>query len=285
MARQLRREGWVRKVLQKRDLAGIVGTAFAAGAGAYHTLRMNHEEGGQPLADLNKVKAGAAAMGIADRILHQHLERIERDGFIVNATDDLYLTQMPTRVQKAVAKYVQNDPLLPTWKIVSVEQELPEHGGARPDLIVRDDLGLAVVDLKSKVELRQQWKAKTVADYQNHDQMFHYAWAVGEAYGEPVQRYYIALVVFEPTFSVELLPNEINQETLSVWLQGRRRVWDLMAQEDRGDAVPFMSDKHADNFGRCDYEEACFRWHYDTELMKNTYLNTKDVQEVQEEAA
>lgn len=274
MLRALRREGWVPRNAKKKDLSAIVGQAFAAGVATYNTIRKAYEEGGGDASTLNTTSAASAATGVANGIMHQQLREIERLGLTISAMDDSYLTQMPDMIKRAVTKYVMSDPLPATWRIVDVEREFPEHGPARPDLIVRDEFGLAVVDYKTKVTLQTQYKAKTVAEYLNHDQMHHYAWSGEEVYGEPVQRYHIALCVFTPSFNAELISQEINPETLKLWLTGRRRVWARMAEDDLG--TPALAANHSDNFGQCEYYAACFRHRLDPELMRHDYVNTKE---------
>lgn len=275
MYRALRREGWVSKYAKKKDLAAIIGTSFAAGVGVYNNLRKEHE---QQALSLDKKAATLAAMGSAFSVLQQQMDQLEASNRIIDLpfNDSMYLQQMRDRVGKGVTNYIKNEPIPPTWRIVDVEREFPEHGKARPDLVVRDDLGLAVVDYKTKVELKAFYVAKTLQEYQNSHQQYHYAWAGEQIYGEPIHRYYIALTIFEP-WSVHLVPYEVQPEALALWQQSSAQVWDFMAREDAGETKPFLSDRHADNFGQCDYYNACFKWRYDPELMKQDYINLKEL--------
>jgi hypothetical protein len=199
------------------------------------------------------------------------MEKLEASGRILQMDDDAYITAMRDRIGKGLSKFIQNEPIPAAWRVVDVERAFPDHGNARPDLIVRDDLGLAVVDWKTKVELKTFYKSKTLQEYTNSFQQYHYAWAGGEVYGELVHRYYIGLVMIEP-FAVELVPYEINPETLELWKQSSGQVWADMAGEDRGERLPWLSDKHADNFGQCDYYDACFNYRFDEELMRQKYV-------------
>ncbi len=275
MLRALRRQGWVPRTAKKKDVSAIIGQAFAAGVGTYNNLRKAHEEGGGDVTTLDKARAAAASVGIAKGVMHQHFREIERLGLVIPATEDSYFNDAPRYIETAVNKYCLNDPLPSTWRIVDVEREFSEHGPCRPDLIVRDNFGLAVVDYKSKVTLLEKYRAKTEQEYLNHDQMHHYAWAGEEVYSEPIQRYHIALAVITPTFRCNLVSQEINPETLKLWLQGRRKVWKRMAEDD-ADGQPALAADHSDKFGQCDYYAACFRYRLDPELMKRDYINTKE---------
>jgi hypothetical protein len=279
MMRAIRRQGWIAKTAKKKDLAAIVGQSFAAGVGTYNNLRKEHEAGGGVVTTLDKQRAAEACSGIALGVMHQHLREVERLGLVIAATEDGYLNDMPTMIRKAVQSYCLNDPLPASWRIVDVEREFPEHGPCRPDLMVRDDFGLAVVDYKSKVYLAPQYRSKTEMEYLNHDQMHHYAWSGEEVYGEPVQRYHIALSVFTPRFDAKLISQEINPETLKLWLTGRRKVWARMAEDD-ADGMPALAADHSDKFGQCEYYAACFRHRLDPELMKHDYINAKEAEVV-----
>lgn len=271
MMRALRAEGWVSKYAKKKDLAAIVGTCVAAGLGVYNNLRKEHEQQGTAL---DRKAASLAAMGSAFSVLEQQMEELRNSGRIIDV-EDLYVEQMRDRIGKGVTTYIAKEPIPPTWRIIDVERPFPDHGNARPDLVVRDDLGLAIVDWKSKVQLKEYYRNKTIQEYANSHQMYHYAWAGQEVYGESIGRYYIGLIVLEP-FSVELVPFPIHQEQLLMWEQSARQIWHYMAKEDRGESLPYMSPTHQDQFGPCEYTDACFKYRLDADLMRQGYINLKE---------
>lgn len=283
--RQLGQEGWTTKYLQKKDIAAAIGTGFAAGIGAWNEMRKNFEaaqgvdlrEIDATLQTLAQEEKGAAAMGVAKSVYEAHIQGYKDDGFDFSNVEEDYLDAAPTELSKAVARYCADDPIDQEWRIIAVEPVLAQHGNCRPDLVVRTPRGLAVVDYKTKVELKAQYRAKTIAEYRNSEQAFQYPWAVSEEFGEPCDEFTIALCVFRPRFSVELLPQVISPETLAVWLEGRKTVWNTMAAMDAGHMVPWMSDKHYDNFGQCPMYKACFDAKLDPDLMRAMgYVNVSE---------
>lgn len=283
MMRALRAEGWTPKFGGRKDWAAVLGKSFGAGVGVYNGLRREIEQGGgtMPARTLQaRLSLLGAAVGSADRVLNQEVAQLERIGMVVDPEGEEYLKVLSKRVKKAVTEYVTNDPIPDTWRIIEVEESLgPDAGNARPDFMVRDDMGLAVVDLKSKLTLKAEYRQKTINEYANGHQFLHYAHFGQIKYGEPIERYYIGLAVLEPRWAFELVPFPVHAETLRVWFQGSSRAWAAMEEEDKGDALPWMSDRHSDQFGQCPYYKACFVHHYDAGLMKQDYLLTERVTE------
>lgn len=285
MMRALRKEGWISKWGAKKDLAAIIGSSFAAGIGVYNNIRKSAQDGNTALpARTIEARASIAAscVDVAKAVMHQKLEMLEKIGLILGGSDDdeIYLQAMSKRIVNAVTNYVVSDPLPDTFKIVDVELNLgPEAGNARPDLVVRDNLGLAMVDYKTKVQLLARYEAKTKMEYGNTHQMLHYGHFGERHYGEPFGRYYIGLVVFEPRFHTEFVPYPYNTEVLATWARTSQSAWAIMEKEDKGEQVPWMSANHSDNFGQCPYYKACFTHHYDPELMKSDYVLVERVPE------
>lgn len=291
MKRALRREGWTPKATGKADWAGTMGSAFAAGVAIYNSTRREYEQGHTALptrwmsaktsqgAPAERVSMAEAAVGIATGVLHQRMAQWEELGLIVDSSDD-YIEKMGKRVGLAVTRYVMTDPIPDTWRIVEVESDLGEGAGyARPDLVARDELGLVVVDYKSKLKLMAEWRNKTMMEYANSHQQFHYAHFVGQKFNEEVLRYYIALAVFEPSFDCSLNPYPVNQEMLGLWHQSASVTWSRMADEDAGNVPPVLAAQHSDQYGQCPYYKACFVHNLDPALMAHDFKHIERVKE------
>lgn len=276
--RKLQVEGWRSKYLQKKDIAGAMGTAFSAGVGAWNNMRLESERGARAIHDalvaLSHQERGAAAMGVGASVFKQQIEDFTNAGFDFSNVDESYLESCPIEISRAIAKYCANDPIPSNYSIVAVEESLPNHGNCRPDLVIRTPRGLAVLDYKSKYELKAQYRAKTINEYKHTQQGFHYTWGIEETYGEPCNEFLIALCVFRPNFNVELFNHTLAPETRLVWKRGMESVWARMESEELDGATPWMSDRHSDNFGQCEMYDACFTHHYDPQLMKSKYINT-----------
>lgn len=285
MLRALGKAGWIPKVGAKRDIAATIGQAFAAGVGVYNNMRKDTQAFKRPMPERGgdeRVQWAAACVDVALQVAHRRLEEMERIGLQLSMTDAdaHYLQQVDPRIRKSVSNYVLNDPLPDEWEIVSVEESLGEEAGnSRPDLIVRDGDGLAVVDYKTKVELKAQYYYKTVGQYANSHQMLHYGHFASRKFGEDFAKYYIGLAIFEPKWRFDLLPYPYNPETMATWAGTVTGAWAQMEKEDNGEAAPWMAATHEDNFGQCPYYKACFTHHYDPALMLQDYLLVERVPE------
>lgn len=282
MMRALGKE-WVGKYAGKKDYAAVLGNGFAAGVGIYNNIRMEHERGAakMPQRDAQaRASIVQACTQSALAVMAERLKEMENLGLVLDDADG-YLDKLPARCTKAVTNYVVSDPMPDTWQVVGVEHAFgPEYGNSRPDVVVKDDTGLAIVDYKSKLQLRAEYRQKTLNEYANSHQMLHYGWAGQEIFGEPVHKYYIGLAVIEPRWAFDFVPYPIHPETLETWLTASKRVWELMeAEEGENGAVPWMSANHSDNFGQCPYYKACFVHHYDPDLMKQDYLHVERVKQ------
>jgi len=277
MLRALGKEGWRSKYARKVDLAGILGTAFAAGVGVWNNLRMAHERSGVPGplgASQSHVKA-CTDVGLA--VMRQRVQQIGKIGQILDSSsDEGYLDKMESRLEKALSNYILKDPIPDHWRLVGVEQDMgEEYGHCRPDLIAENETGLVVVDYKTKLILKAEYRQKTINEYANSHQMLHYGWAVGTNFGRPVHTYHIGIAVFEPRWTFDLLPYPVHPETLTIWEAGSRAAWSAMEKEDNLEYPPWLSDKHQDNFGQCIFYKACFVHHYDESLMAQDYIRVE----------
>lgn len=187
-----------------------------------------------------------------------------------------YYHSIESRLQRAVEKYLEADPLL-LYDVEDVELTLPNHGNARIDLGCRDKFGLMVVDYKFKLRLDSKYYDKEVAKYKNSWQQFHYSWAYGDHKGEEVTRYGICLVVGEPRFKVQLIEYPVHPESMEAWKKSSERIWRQMEHEDSGLSEPWMAAEHETKYGPCPYQAACFTHRWDMNLMlKEDYVLDKE---------
>jgi len=245
--------------LSKGDIAAIGGRGFAKGMEVYHNGT------GDP------IRAALAEVGKAK-------QDTTDKGRIVPQRELAYFTSIESRVEHATRKYVANDPIkILGFQVEDIELVLPDHGYARIDLGARDGYGLSVIDYKFKMRLEAKYYDQEVERYRNSWQQFHYTWAYSEHKGEPVDNYYICLVVAEPKFSARLHEYPAHPESMEMWKQSAERVWTQMEHEDAGLTQPWMAADHEDKFGPCPYQAACFTHRYDMNLMlQNDYVIVKD---------
>lgn len=236
--------------LGKGDIAAIGGRAFGKAMEVYHGN-----------AGVDPISTGV------DEVRKDKAE-ILRQGREVPDREMAYFSSLESRVEHSVRKYVLADPIKERgFTVEDVELPLTDHGYARIDLGVSDDMGLSVIDYKFKMNLDAKNYDREVNRYRNSWQQYHYAWAYGEHKGKPVNNYYICLVVAEPKFSAKLHEFPIHPETMEMWKESANRIWTQMEHEDAGLTQPWMAANHEDNFGPCPYAAACFTHRYDMNLM------------------
>lgn len=278
MMRALNKEGWVPRYMAKKDWSALLGQGFAAGVGIYNNLRAEWERAGAqaPQRDVNsRADLISACTDAAVKIVDQKVLDMYSIGIGMSSDDDeAYRSRMESRIRKSLSSYIATDPIPDTWRIVEAEKDFgPEYGNSRADLVARDENGaLVILDYKSKLTLKAEYRAKTIGEFANSSQQFHYAWAAGETYGEPVFKYFIGLAIMEPRWAFDLVPFPVSPESLAVWHQSALVIWADMEKEEAGERVPWLSPNHSDNFGQCAYYKACFVHHYDPALMAQDYV-------------
>jgi len=127
-----RTEGWRPRVLSKRDVAAIVGQAFAAGIAAHNQDRRDGFRFDMPEDSPASVATHEASVRI-DEILAA--------GCTVPAVLQADVDFAPTQAARAVERVCADDPIPADWTIVDVERPFPDHGNARPDLVCRGQGG------------------------------------------------------------------------------------------------------------------------------------------------
>lgn len=278
MMRALNKEGWVPKYVAKKDWAALLGQGFAAGVGIYNNFRAEWERGGAQAPKRDAASRGdliQVCQDAAIEIVSQKVRDMQASGLVLNSGDDAaYQDKLNGRIKKSLSSYIASDPIPDTWRIVEAEKDFGEEfGNARADLICLDaQAAYTIVDYKSKLALKAEYRQKTIQEYSNSHQQFHYAWACQESYRCVVPSYHIGLGVMEPRWAFDLIPFPIHPESLGAWLASAKVVWADMAREEAGDRVPWLSANHSDNFGQCVYYRACFVHHYDPSLMAADYV-------------
>jgi hypothetical protein len=275
--RAIRKLGWEPSRLGKPGLARLLGTAFAAGVGAYNTMRL---EGAVP-------DVGAAA-GIAQQVAKLALVDADERGMVTSEIDMAQRGRLVERAGSLVEKYAANDPIPPQWQLRHVELTLAEWGNARIDLGYENELGYGVLDYKSKLTLDPKWFDKEVNSYKYSEQRWFYPAAyedylrdqvvMGDTATPTVHRFDICLVILEPKFRTHLIPFIVNPTLQAEWLHDRETTWALMEMtEEDGILEPWMAAKHEDQYGPCEFQKYCFDFQGDPHLAaaSGQYVPTK----------
>ncbi len=154
-------------------------------------------------------------------------------------------------------------------KIEAVEKFF---GRIRPDLVGRDPAGkLMVVDHKVKVNLDDRYKEKELGAYDTSNQMFHYAWAVGQDFGEKVEQVAIHLIVLGPRAYTEMHLIQIDQRHLATWLESAALDWDDMHANERRQRFESCMGK----YGPCEFHAACHSYYGDESKFSALYIRRR----------
>lgn len=254
---------WSPRRLGKRELAAILGKGFHVGVAGYNAHRRGLGGG-------DGFKEYYADMAIQS--VRMELAQAKERGAYVLDSDKAQEAALEKRVATVVANYIKNDPIPEAWTVLDVERILPEWGNCIIDLAMDTPMGPVVIDYKCKLSLDAKWLDKEIARYRLGEQRAHYSAGYGDFIGRPVHSFYICLVVCEP-FRVHLLPFVNDPEALAMWRQAREQgTWKVMEMEDQGLVGVGMAAKHMDEFGVCEFANACFEHHLDEGLMEREYL-------------
>jgi hypothetical protein len=245
---QLQREGIVARALGNRELTGALGSAYAQGLHVYYRGRQAG------------VSVGEAPVDAALGYLKAQREAWQSEGRRMPESMEAQSAALEPRAERAVRYTLAHDPVPPTWQIVAVEESLgPEYGNARPDLVVRDDMGHVMpADHKLKLTLGRtasersyKWE-RARGDWRDSDQMYHYVWSLAQRY--PVApKYVIYFLELEPRPAPRVEEFGVVSERVAAWVTAQRGAWGAMSA-----GVSWYAAVHTDQFGPCEMYDWCY---------------------------
>lgn len=258
-----RRRGLSVRKQGKRDLSGILGTAFAAGVAAYN---FSKREG------VECTPARVKDYGeIAASVVTQHLKEADNAGLICTGLDVAMRASLPDRARKLLKVYADLDPIPTQWTVRDVELTLESAGRARLDLSCMSQLGPVVLDYKTKISYDEKWMDRDRDDWRDSEQRYHYSYFYGELVGEPVWQFAIILLILEPRPRIHLLPWVNKPEALENWYRRRLMTWSRMeACEELELRDVEHAAVHADRFGPCDMRRHCLENEFDLDVSVNS---------------
>ena len=276
-------QGWEPYRVDKGDLAAILGTAFTKAVAEFWRL------GGHSF-DVGRT---SVLESLSEKYAVSRLKELADAGAQIDTkVIDLYEV-LPMRAASIIRNYIPLNPIPTAWEVKAVEPPLPDHGNARPDLIVSPMDGvIAPLDYKCKLMLT---KSKYYDPHQrnceeiNHAwQMMHYAWACGDIFGTRPDVFYVVFLYLEPSFEVVLEDFYIDQEILALWYQSAETVWALMEHmetgsieplqrviTEKGRLYPWHNFQWFDRWGKSDYTEAFLECKLHKNLLEKKYINRR----------
>ena len=166
------------------------------------------------------------------------------------------LTKLAT---KGAVQVIQSG-LFEGHEILMVDEPI---GAGRPDVVSRWNGRLHIADFKVSHSLRDDYRAKRLAEYDTHDQFWQYAWEVGNHFGEPVERVRAILVILAPC-KVLHADLEVTPYRVEHWLAGAQQKWADMDAESREErpVVPTTSSCYG-KYGKCEAYDYCYQFQKD----------------------
>ncbi len=264
--RHLRQEGWAKKEIGNRETAAILGSAFAAGMASYNVA----------YGQCSKNKLIEGALDKSAKELERRYNELGKFGLLSTEVSRVEVLETLTkRLQKALTKSIDNDPIPPQWERRHVEFEIPDSGRSTIDLGLWTGQEAVVLDYKHKARLEAKYVGREVAKWRRSWQLLHYSFFYGKFMGIQPTRYIILLTILEPSF--QILPLDmttvwLTDEMLSQWHSFAQQVWADMEAEEKGERVIRGRTDCYNQYGPCEYERACWSFHYDESLMEKEYV-------------
>lgn len=143
-------------------------------------------------------------------------------------------------------------------KILLVDEDV---GGFQADLVYRDKEGyIRIPDHKTKLSLRPEYVDNELAKYETSWQLAHYAWALGQRYGEHVRWAGVHLIVLSPRPKAYVHWVEFTPERLAMWHEDAEMIWADMDASKTGRIKYVRNWGHCQKYGkdhRCPMYTAC----------------------------
>ena len=207
----------------------------------------------------------------------QHHENQQEDRHITGLKDHAFSEQVPQLVERGIRALWASDPLQ-GLQLIAAEQEYPDHGDARPDVISWNQLGEKVVDdYKCKFSpFDVNWMDGEFEKHFDGEQRLTYTPLAGcDLFG-------IILVLLQPHTNRKPHPpmvirriSRVQAHERRLWLNDVRLGDDAMkmvdAQEDPW-CVPGKAAPHRNQHGECPFKTACVDDGLDESRMKLNYV-------------
>lgn len=248
------RAGLKPKAIGYPEMAAMTGTAVAAGLEVFY-LGVFYKE---------QLDVQASAWVTLERLRQAALANGQR---YVSASEQDKWDAMEANVALLLKTHAKADPFK-DYTVVEVEQTGDDHD--RPDLIVRDDIGLLVVDFKCKLTLKAEWVKKEHAKWRRSWQLHHYAIRRG------ISRFAVCLIAPHTRQGCHVEITQVDESYAKLWQQDAAQLW---AEMDFAKGLPLDllrgNTSHSNEYGECAYwSEAC-SYGLDPVMLKNNLVQVE----------
>lgn len=266
----LKRLGWVPRIISYPELCAVLGDGFSESMRVFNTSLIT---GNSTISVEEVVEAG-------NKTMQDRLDADFAAGRRIDEKDIPFYDILQAKLEQAVKLYIEQNPLK-AWRIIQAEKTYDDYGSARIDVLAKDSFGPAVFDYKIKVKLDKEWEDAEFERHRRSQQRFHYQWATG------ADRFFIILVVLggnkkaaKPRVVLSPPYGGLEYFKTGLWLSDSKAWWQVMDSvlesgiADDLYAIP-GSPTHADQFGACEYEQACLTHALDPKAMAIEYVKVE----------
>ena len=230
------------KAIGYPEIAAMTGSAVAKGLEVFYS--------GRRLSKDTLSYQPAVSMTSNEAIVQSRLAALANGQRYVSAADQDKWDAMESNAETLLKTHAKCDPFK-DYAVVEVEQTGDDHD--RPDLIVRDDIGLLVVDFKCKLTLKAEWIPKEQAKWRRAWQLHHYAIRRG------ISRFAVCLIAPHTRQGCHYEITQVNEGYAKLWQHDAAQLW---AEMDFSMGLPLGqlrgNTSHANEYGECQYwSEAC----------------------------
>lgn len=274
----LRREGYRSRYVGYPDTYAATGTGIHKVAELAHKLVRDGSEGRSQIVD-PQVSAFFVEQGKAAGV--QSVRRLVEAGALPESKLEDWENRVADGVRRGGLAYLSAfNSLIPReWQIR--EAELVFGGGERgddtyegtADLLLSDDYGLAIADIKTKQPFKQDfYREQFISQFAHAWQLYHYSFLVKQYYGELPKRFYLLMVELNPVPRVTMHPYRLDLDYMRAWEHTVTKLWAEMERIEAGMEVPGISNDHTAYGKLCPFYAACMDYKLDESLMQHHYI-------------
>ena len=252
-ARQLKKAGWAPKWITAQHVAQWVGSAVAAGLDGYHR--------GYTMPFLFRL-----AWEEYEKRKNQVLDAGGLFGQTALDSED----KAKTRIKDFLHLAIEKDPLK-SWKIVA--SEMAYDMGGRADLVAYNEEGqLCILDYKciTTWDKRKQM-TKWFNSHFHGNQAMCYKFFHESQFKEMVEKFYICLLTLSEDEPI-LRGIAYDPIRYGLWLDSAEVMWRRMEVEDETDTPSTENSTHQNQWGACEYYDACLYHGRDADRMRDDYI-------------
>jgi len=270
--RKLQRLGWTPRYMDARDIAMFVGSAVSAGLEVYYNGSLNHLRDTMSWEEFEKTKRKTAEDKAWMEYCQRFADHTDLGRILGDRADIPHRTAIHTIRSYLSHHFLRN--VFEGWEILGCELTLSNN--CRLDLIGRDPNGcLSIVDFKCRSSLEKTRARNWIEKQMSGNQAMTYRYMYETDFKERAEKFYICLMVGEPKYL--LMEGRMYSDVrYELWKESAEVSWRRMEAEDTTNTFGEENAQHANEFGPCQFQDACLIMGRDETEMRRTYVQLEE---------